>query len=243
MSDQPAAQEHGRVDLSAAYPPEFYEAISAGAAQSARLIVPTLAEIIRPSSVIDVGCGTGTWLQQFRELGTDPAQGLDGPWVPLDQLVVPDTCFTAVDLGDLGEPDDRVDLALCLEVGEHLSPNHSMGLVAFLTAAAPTVVFSSAVPGQGGVGHVNEQWLDYWADIFAGHGYGLFDVVRRRFWDDERIEPWYTQNIVVFADLAGDPDLLARLRGAHSPLPLRIIHPRVFRNSLDAWAPGSRTEQ
>lgn len=242
MTDKATAQhDASRVDLAAAYPPGFYESISAGAVQSARLIVPALAGIIRPCSVIDIGCGTGAWLSQFADLGADPILGLDGPWVPREQLTIPNDRFTAVDLDGLGEPDDRFDLAVCLEVGEHLPAAASVDLVAFLVSAAPTIVFSSAIPGQGGVGHVNEQWLDYWADIFAGHGYGLFDVVRRRIWDDERIEPWYAQNIVVFADLAGDPELLARLRAAHAPLPLRIVHPGVFRNSLDAWAPG-RTE-
>jgi len=72
--------------------------------------------------------------------------------------------------------------------------------VADLVAMAPAVLFSAAIPGQGGVGHRNEQWPSWWAGHFATHGYLAYDVVRPAIWTDEAIPAWYRQNIVLYLD-------------------------------------------
>src|SRR5262245_60687338 len=157
---------------------------------SAAVIVPILRELVSPTSVLDVGCGVGSWLAAFdglRVLGIDEH--------PPDEVSCP------YERRDLRQPFDvgRFDLALCLEVGEHLPPTSAAGLVRSPVAAAPTVAFSGAIPGQEGYGHINCQWPDYWAALFAEHGYVQYDSIRTRVWDDDRVSYWYRQNMFIYA--------------------------------------------
>lgn len=223
------------------YDQDFYADIEAGCLASAEVIVPRVLSAVRVESVLDVGCGTGAWAATFARHGVAVTHGIDGGWVPPDKLLIRREDFFTTDVGVenfLAGLDirPRYDLAVCLEVAEHLPEERAADLIAGLVTSAPVVLFSAAVPGQGGVGHVNEQWLDHWADLFAGHDYRLFDVIRGVVWDDERVEAWYAQNTVVFAGPDADRSALKNLAGQTDRLPLRMVHPRVFENSLDAWA-------
>ena len=107
---------------------------------------------------------------------------------------------------DLSRPfkiNGRYDLAICLEVAEHIPDEHSRDLVDALCAAAPVVLFSAAVPGQGGTGHINERWPEYWRERFEARGYRICDVIRPRIREDRRVVWWYRQNIVIYASEAG----------------------------------------
>jgi len=209
------------------YSDEFYGKYQSGAQLSAQVVVPMILDLVSPRSALDVGCGTGSWLAEFRERGVEDICGLDGAWVPLDRLQIPLDRFGPVDLAAPGTLPRRFDVALCLEVAEHVDEAGAKGLIEFLTAASSVVVFSAAVPGQGGTGHVNEQWLDYWQEIFTTFGYRLFDPIRAQVWDNPSVEPWYAQNLVVFADQRAEPALLDRLTIAHELNTIRVnaIHP------------------
>ena len=149
----------------------------------------------------NVGCGVGTWLAVLLEKGVGTVRGYDGPWVQANQLVIPRDSFQNIDLGhpEGVRPDRRFDLAICLEVAEHLPPERAGDLVHSLCSLSDIVLFSAAIPGQGGVHHVNEQWPAYWAARFAGLGYKAIDTIRFRIWEDDEIPYWYRQNLVVYA--------------------------------------------
>jgi SAM-dependent methyltransferase len=177
------------------YTPEFYTDHRDGSASSARVVVPILSGLIHPMTVLDVGCGAGTWLREW-DRGISVA-GVDGEWAR-ESLVIP-LDFTPYDLRkplDLGK---RFDLVTCLEVAEHLPARSAKTLVESLCRHSDVVAFSAAVPGQGGQGHVNERWPSYWAKLFAKHGYEPHDFVRDRIWWDQRVEWWYRQNLILFA--------------------------------------------
>ena len=201
------------------YSPNWFEARSCGARRSAEVILPLLFELAPPKRVVDLGCGTGSWLSVARELGAE-VLGVDGDYVDRSQLEIPAERFRAHDLAQPLRLEESFDLAICLEVGEHLPPDRSEALVETLTGLAPVVAFSAAIPGQGGTGHVNERWQDFWAGLFAARGYRPFDVIRPRVWDDERVRHFYAQNLIVYADPARVP-----ASGAPA-LPLRLVHPR-----------------
>jgi SAM-dependent methyltransferase len=158
---------------------------------SAAVVAPLLEELVHPTSVLDVGCGIGAWIEAF-----DPGIATLG----IDELD-PSNVAGHYQQVDLAQPFDvgRFDLALCLEVGEHLQPTEAPTLVASLVRAAPVVAFSAAIPGQYGFGHVNLQWPDYWAELFEAHGYRQFDAIRARIWDDDRVAWWYRQNLFLYA--------------------------------------------
>jgi SAM-dependent methyltransferase len=211
------------------YTEQFFQALREGVTSSAEVMVPIVVEMTRPASVVDVGCGAGGWLAAFARHGVRDYLGIDG-YAPEELLEIPRDRFLAADLTRPLVLDRTFDLAISLEVAEHLVESAARTFVESLTRLAPVVMFSAAVPGQGGTGHRNEQWPRYWADLFAELGFDALDVMRPRVWDDERIEPWYVQNTILYA--ARRPqgrgrDLDPR-PGGTSGAPLALIHPRLF---------------
>ncbi len=179
------------------YDPKFYGELAA-AQESAREVLPLVLDLVKPASVIDIGCGTGNWLAISRELGVKKILGVDGPWVAR-QLAIPPEDFAAHDLTLPLKLDRRFDLALSLEVAEHLPPSAARVFVKSLCDAAEVVVFSAAIPGQGGRRHVNEQWPAYWAELFRELGYECYDFLRPRVWNNSRVTWHYAQNLLIFA--------------------------------------------
>lgn len=164
-------------------------------------IVPVVMQLLAPKSVIDVGCGIGTFLYCFKEAGVTDVLGVDGPWVDREQLhayIRPEE-FIERSLDGPLRLDRTFDLVLCLEVAEHLPASAADTFVSSLVAAGRTILFSAAIPFQGGQNHVNEQWPVYWEEKFAKHGYVRHDIIRPLVWDDPGIFWWYKQNMVVYA--------------------------------------------
>ncbi len=208
---------------------------------SARALVPRLVELFAPRSVIDIGCANGLWLEAFRENGVKAARGIDGPWVPRDQLRIPAEDFITIDLQHcplpyrLGATGERHDVLLCLELLEHLPAPRADALVAAMCALSDTLLVSVAVPQQGGRGHVNEQWPDHWRERFAAQGFVACDFIRFACWNDARIAPWYRQNLIGYFRGAVPPHIrdFARLHAERlidEPMPL--CHPGVFSYKL-----------
>lgn len=218
------------VSASTPYDTAFYQHQQDGSLQSARAIVPHILELTAPASVVDVGCGVGAWLRVFQEHGVGTVAGVDGDWVDEQMLQIPRAAFHRADLSRPFHVAGQFDVAISLEVAEHLPPESATGFVASLTALAPIVVFSAAIPFQGGVEHKNEQWPDYWAALFAGHGYAPVDCLRRRVWKNDNTQFWYAQNMMMFVreDRLGslrDPD--ARHNHDAGAM-LSIVHPKKY---------------
>jgi hypothetical protein len=134
-----------------------------------------------------------------------------------------------VDLTDPPTLERTFDLAVCLEVAEHLPESAADGLVDLLSSAAPVVLFSAAIPGQEGEDHINEQWPTYWATKFADRGFESVDVLRPLLWEDQRVDWYYRQNMMLYvrsdaSDQLTIPEGLIRLP---SP-PMALVHPEVY---------------
>jgi len=195
----PVSRESINVDRTATYDQAFFDRTERDAARSAEVVLPILFEWIGvPQSVLDVGCGTGAWLSVCQQLGVPNVLGLDGPQVQRDRLLVPPDRFVTADLTNPPQLGRHFDCALCLEVGEHLPPSAARGLVSTLCTWSDRVVFSAAVPGQGGVNHVNERPLPYWVAMFAEHDYWALDPIRPRVWQDPRVARFYSQNALLY---------------------------------------------
>lgn len=196
-------------------------------AASARAILQLLFARFRPDSVLDVGCGLGTWLEAAKELGVADIQGIEGAWLDPKLARIPAERLRTLDLEkpfDLGR---RFGLAISIEVAEHLSPEAAGAFVRSLVRHSDVVLFSGAIPFQGGDHHVNEQFPDYWGRFFGDHGYVPVDCIRPAIWNQTGILVWLRQNLVVFAREA-----LARGTGPFAgavPGPLSIVHPEVYR--------------
>lgn len=182
------------------YQPEFFSAHDPVVERSARALVPQVLARVPARCVVDVGCGIGTWLSVLAAHGVEDFVGIDGEYV-VPQLHIPRERFIPADLADPSGIRGAVgafDLAMCLEVAEHLPSSRSETLVADLVRLAPAVLFSAAIPGQGGDHHINEQWPGYWHSFFRRHGFSAWDGFRIPNWDNEDVAPWYRQNLVLY---------------------------------------------
>ena len=217
------------------YPDSFYTTSWQRAAQSARRIVPVVLNFTKARSVVDVGCGTGAWLESVREEGIYDVTGVDGNYVNRELLRIPSHLFHAHDLDTPLKMARRFDLAISLEVAEHLAPQHAERFVDDLTRLAPVILFSAAIPGQGGTHHVNEQWPEYWANIFHKKDYLAIDCIRPLIWNDGQIEFFYAQNTLIFAaanEIDRYPLLAEQLQRRRSD-PLSRVHPRAWLRAHD----------
>jgi predicted O-linked N-acetylglucosamine transferase (SPINDLY family)/SAM-dependent methyltransferase len=218
------------------YDHEFYETIQAGSRASAQVVLPMVLELLHPNvpqSVVDVGCGVGTWLAIFHELGVQEYLGFDGDYVDQNQLQIPPKRFKAWDLKQPLPTEQKFDIAMSLEVAEHLPEACAANFVRSLVQLAPVVLFSAAIPLQGGVDHINEQWPQYWVSLFKDQGYVVVDCLRQAIWHHPDVEPWYAQNLLLFVQekqLKQYPLLLeAHKLYLHD---LARVHPKIYAASL-----------
>tara|TARA_R110000850_G_scaffold149046_2_gene271532 strand:+ start:398 stop:1054 length:657 start_codon:yes stop_codon:yes gene_type:complete len=148
--------------------------------------------------MVDFGCGVGTWLKTGKELGVNEILGLEGNWLDVKHLVIPEINFIHKNLTSNINLAKRFDLAISLEVAEHIEEKFSDIFIDNLTQASEIILFSAAVPGQRGSGHVNEQWPEYWIEKFKSRGFLPLDVIRPYVWKDSTIKSWYKQNTLLF---------------------------------------------
>lgn len=230
------------------YDAAWYADQRVGSSASAAVVVPILMDLLAPNSVVDVGCGVGCWLEAFGRAGVTDRRGFDFSLPARATALVPEGVVEIRDLTRTITVDRRFDLALCLEVAEHLPIERAAELVRDLTRLADVVVFSAAVPGQGGNGHINEQWPSWWSRLFATEGFVTCDPIRPAVWSNDAVDYWYRQNCLVHIH-AGRKDLLARIPPApahdldrihpvhHGILAERLKHPglRLALREISTW--------
>jgi SAM-dependent methyltransferase len=224
------------------YTNEFYAEFREGAQRSARVVVPLVMELAEPKSVVDFGCGTGAWLSVFREAGVARIHGVEGAPMSPELLFVDPSCIEILDLSKPCRLGLDFDLVCSLEVAEHVAPGSAAGFVESLVSHGPVVLFSAAVPRQRGDGHVNEQWPDYWAKLFATHGYEAIDCVRPVIWNNADVEVWYRQNILVFgktSEFNRYPRLDAKRHRTVTPA-LSLVHPELYRIKCEMYEDAQR---
>jgi len=223
--------------MAVSYGPAFFDEMDEPNLSSARVATPRVMEFVRPKSVVDIGCGRGLWLKAFTEQGIKDVAGYDGDYVERDKLAFPQEHFHSADLEKPIVVGRTFELAVCLEVGEHLFDSAADTLVETLTRAAPVVLFSAAIPLQGGSRHINEQWPEYWEKKFATHGYVPIDALRRHLWGDSRVSFFYQQNVLFYVRkdaLSRYPKLEEEIRSGHDKA-LSLIHPKLFTYYAERW--------
>ncbi|TAD90633.1 MAG: methyltransferase domain-containing protein [Bacteroidetes bacterium] len=208
------------------YNQDFYADQQVSSLGSAKALLPIINEMFKPKSVVDVGCGIGAWLQVWNNsFGITDYFGIEAPFILKEMLIVNSDKVLFTDLNREFKIGRHFDIAMCLEVAEHIEPSGAKQFVANLAMLSDVVIFSAAIPGQEGTFHVNEQWPEYWAEKFADNGFVPVDAIRKLIWRDERINYWYRQNMIIFVkrerlldypQLAAacqltDPDFLTRI--------------------------------
>ncbi len=207
--------------------------------QAPREIVPVIMSLVSPKSVIDVGCGLGTFLKVFKENGVSEVTGIDGSWCKKELLFenISPGEFMEMEMEGSIRLDRRYDLAVCLEVAEHLSPQRADSFVDDLTRLSDVVLFSAAIPKQGGVNHLNEQWLNYWESKFKAKGFVMHDVLRPYFWDNPKVFSYYKQNMVLFT--RQDYVLKHGSQELATNHLKNVIHPDLYTRQMDYKRKGA----
>jgi SAM-dependent methyltransferase len=218
------------------YVHDTYGKYASGSERSAAIVARLLVPLLKPGSILDVGCGTGGWAEAFRAQGVEEIHGVDGDWSPAGKRLRPGE-FTAwsFEQGDPAGPAlprERYDLVISLEFVEHVRAERADALVDFLTGKGDALLVSAAIPLQGGQHHVNERWPEYWTCKFAARGFRPFDVMRLALWDEEGVESWYRQNMILYFREGTMPQAV-REWGEQAALaaldsPRAMVHPDLY---------------
>ena len=189
------------------YSHDFYDYIDAGSRRSARAVAGLLLPEMKITSLLDVGAGHGAWAAEWLAAGVIDVLAVDGDYVARDQLAIPARNFMAHDLATPLALKRKFDLVQTLEVAEHLPHAKADLFVDNLVAHGDVILFSAAVPHQGGEHHVNEQPPEYWRSKFAARDYAVYDFVRPGLVGAEGVMPWYRFNSYIYANQAGQQRL------------------------------------
>jgi hypothetical protein len=190
MSDEELRDYVNHWEWRKMYSTTYYHKICQGSIESAKIVMELLC--FRHDFVLDVGCGVGEWHN-----GNPNYYGIDYQ-VKKEDLLIPFDHFKECNLDkDFPEINQKYDLVLCLEVAEHLRPHRAEGLVKTLCSLSDKVLFSAAIPFQGGIGHVNEQWQSWWANLFKQNGFGV-SPNQPDIRNANGVELWYKNNMVLY---------------------------------------------
>jgi hypothetical protein len=166
--------------------------------------------------VVDFGCGIGAWVYAAEQLGATSALGIEGDWITGTDTIVDKAKIRIADLA--ADPPiftKEFDLAMAIEVAEHLPEASADAFCRSLASASNRILFSAAIPKQGGVGHVNEQPLPYWVEKFWALGYVPLELIRPYIANDKSVYFWLRQNLIMFVaydELVRSSDLIRHAR-------------------------------
>ena len=180
------------------YNAKYYQVQDSSRFNSSHAVLSLLFDYYSPSSVVDFGCGLGHWLKTAQNLGVTDLQGLDGNAVASSLFHIDPRFYRRADFENPVDLGRRFDLAMTIEVAEHLPESSAEIFVDTLTRASDVVLFSAAAPYQGGRNHFNENTPQYWTAKFARRNYVCFDILRDRIWDNPHANPAHCQNILLF---------------------------------------------
>ena len=198
-------------------------------------ILSFVAKYVHPRNVLDVGCGIGTWLEFWQKNSGAEVFGIDGDYVDRSQLLIDEKFFHSANLEERINLNRRFDLVETMEVAEHLSPERANSFVEDLTKLSDVILFSAAIPAQGGTNHVNEQWPSYWAEKFLRFGYVAIDCIRPTIWDDNRIDSRRKQNPFIYVkstELYRYPELQEFYLKHRDSTNFDVVHPQLWLENI-----------
>ena len=108
---------------------------------SAKKILNIIFQYYRPKNIIDVGCGSGSWLKAAGDMGVESLTGIDGKWLKREMLLSDDIKLITHDLDKSIPPSGNFELAISLEVAEHLPENRAESFIEDLCKLSNVILF------------------------------------------------------------------------------------------------------
>ena len=212
--------------LSKLYNSKFFTGQVDKSHRSAKEYMTYLFNFYKPNSIVDFGCGTGAWLMVAQDLGVKDLLGIDGEWIQGQQIDTEKINYKLENLEQSIKLQRKFDLAISLEVAEHLTENRAKSFVSDICCAADLVLFGAAIKGQGGINHINEQLPSYWINLFRENNYECLDFFRGNFWDSQNIGSGYIQNTFLYLK-KGDERKKLFSQAEIKPI-YDVYHPIIF---------------
>jgi len=210
----------------------------------AKEIIPLIVNIIENiKSIVDLGGGLGGWCKALEEYGIKNVICIDHPSIELNKLLIDKEKFIPCDFEKEYPPIIESDLAISIEFAEHISEKHSLKIIDYLTSCSKIILFSAAVPGQGGLGHINEQWPSYWLDRFLDRAYYFLDIIRPHIIGNEKLPLYIRQNLFLIVH----KDFINRIKISKSfgfslndwtLVSNNILEKKGFKNKIKKMLPG-----
>lgn len=198
---------------------------------AAKKIAPIVSESIGvPKSIVDLGGGAGAFLKAFKELGTEKVVCIDHPSITAEDLLINQNEFLPCNLNKELPSPIKSELAISTEFAEHVSKDRSKSVVDFLTSCSNIILFSSAIPRQGGIEHINEQRPSFWRNLFQSRGYERVDIIRQKIIFDRSIPFWFPQNLFLYVNqkLLEQDQLNISVQSQFIPPEFEIVHSRIL---------------
>lgn len=236
MKQYSSKAHEGGMTLDEHYSDKYFDSWVDDSVASSERVLKILFDIYAPKSVADFGCGRGAWLAACEKFGAKILHGYDGPWVDEKKFCSKNIVFTPVNFEKGFLPKERCDLAMSVEVAEHISEASADNFVTMLAQASDVIVFGAAAKGQGGENHINEQWQSYWIEKFNKKKYECFDIFRPLLWDDKNVDWWYRQNTFLFVKKNISKDIIdIELLKKKEKNVYDIVHPDSFEYRLSLY--------
>lgn len=201
------------------YSADFYSNMRSVSASSYAFLANWIFNYCSPKSAIDWGAGSGELLMDLHTNHQVQVKALEGDWVREIPTNLPKLHYEFRDLRFPLKLEEKFDIAICLEVAEHLEDEFAQTLIDGICSSSDLVFFSAAVPYQGGTNHVNEKWPIYWAKRFHKAGFVLSYDPREELWDNPEIADYYKQNLLIFERSKSNRDMI---------IPRSLIHPSLW---------------
>lgn len=213
------------------YNEKFYNEMYENNYKTAVQMIPVFIEKFKPNSIVDVGCGRGIFLAEVKKYNENmEILGLDGDYV--NKLLIDKKNFLACDISKKIRLNRKYDLAISLEVAEHISSEAADIFIENLTDLSDIIIFSAAIPEQGGDGHINEQWPSYWNEKFEKKGYYVSECLRNYFWKHKDMDPYRRQNVLLYIKKEKYEDIKSRF--ITDPINmLDVVHPEFYKDKLE----------
>lgn len=208
------------------YSQDYYTMHLTGAKNSANEILGLISTFYMPTSVVDFGCGSGIWMKTAKEIFHAKVLGIDQHSYSDIDMFIDSGEYCSHNLETPLPARQKYDLAISVEVAEHIAEKYADIFVSSICEHSDVILFSAAMPMQGGTGHVNEQPCSYWVNKFEQHGYFALDCLRPALWNNGNVEIWYRNNSILYVSESKQGEL-SKKAPCHS-YPIDVIHPQMM---------------